>query len=400
MLRPMSGASLPVVVTCARGTEKALKFELKAAGMEGLKSLPGAVAAQAGPDAIAAANVFSRIGGRVLVTLEVVQAASEDELYEALLDFRFEDHLARGATFAVQTNLKDAPATHSLHISRRVKDAVVDRFRRLGRERPDTDPKRPDVRFGLHWENTTATLSLDTTGTSLHKRGYRPPGGEAPMKETLAAAILAMGHADVRRPFLDPCCGTGTLAIEQAWRSLRRAPGLKRRFPMDRWARDVFDLRPGLARARERAHDELRQKLEAPVRLSDWHPDAVALARSAVEAAGLSAHLEVEQVDARRASLEGERLVVCTNLPFGERLGKSKTLQLDGFYRTLGERLGELPGARILLFTTHPYAERLLNLGRPLRWPLYSGPLKAMLRRWDLEGEAAPEDPGDDDLAS
>lgn len=360
-----------------------MRFEMSAAGATSLSALAGAVVGRGGSDVVAALNVTSRCASRVLVELARLEAPTEEALLDGLRGLPFETWIPRGATFAAEAHLREAAVTHSLHAARRVKDGVMDRLRDRKRERPVVDPKRPTYRFVLHWEYDRATLALDTTGAPLHRRGYRAEGGEAPMRETLAAAILALGYADTRRPFRDPCCGTGTLAIEQALRSLKRAPGARRRFAIDHWPDDRLALRAPLDAARARARDEERPKLEAPIALSDWHPDAVRAAEQSVASAGLGGLLVVERKDARRADYE-DGMVVCSNLPFGERLGKAR-LQLEGFYRTLGARLGQIPDARILLFTATQDAERLLGLGQPIRrWSLYSGQMKAMLRRWDL----------------
>jgi 23S rRNA G2445 N2-methylase RlmL len=373
----------PLIATCARGTERAVRNELKRLGVTQLQSGPGSVTGMAGPDAFARANVTSRCASRILCGLIDVDAPTEDALVEQLQTFAFEDLIGPRDTFAVMATLRGAPVTHSLHAARRVKDAVVDRMRAAGRGRPDVDTRRPTLRFFLFWEGERASLSLDTSGEPLHKRGYRVAQGEAPMRETLAAAILGMGHADVRAPFHDPCCGSGTLGIEHVWRCLDRAPGLTRRFAIDHWRDDRLSLKGPLKQAREEAHDALREKPKAPIVLTDWHPDALAACEACVEAAGVAEHVTIARVDARKATYDDGTTVV-SNLPFGERLGKQHK-QLDGFYRTLGERLGALGGSRLLLFTSHDNAEYLLNLGQPSkRWSLYSGPLKAMLRRWDV----------------
>lgn len=385
-----------LVATCARGTERALKFELKSLGATELKSGPGSVTGKATPDQIADANVGSRVASRVLLGLANFEAPTEDDLVSGLADLPFEEWVPKGATFAVAAHLRSAAVTHTLHAARRVKDAVVDRFRAQGLGRPNVDTKRPQIRLVLFWERNQVALSLDTSGDSLGRRGYRAAGGEAPMRETLAAAILALGHADVARPFCDPCCGTGTLGVEQAFRSLRRAPGLGRRFAVDHWPDDRLGFRAPFRLAQEKAREALRDQLEAPIRLTDWHPEAVALCEESLENAGLRHLITVERVDARKAAID-EDAVFCANLPFGERLGQ-KRLQLTGFYRTLGERLASLPGRRVLLFTGLEGAEDLLNLGPPKkRWSLYSGPLPAALRRWDIpwaepppEGEKSP----------
>ena len=378
---------------CARGTEMCVEKELEALAAADIKRGPGVVRCTGGWDIVARANVLSRCASKVLLELALFEGvATEADLVAALATVPFEERLDEKGTFAIEAHLIDCAWTNAHYAAQRTKDAVLDRLRDQGRGRPSVDRVRPSLRFVLHWYQTTVTLSLDTTGEPLHQRGYRRGvEGEAPMKETLAASILAIGHADVTRPFLDPCCGTGTLAIEQALRALQRAPGRDRRFGFERWSKRAPELDGALARARTEAKDLEKQELPAPIRLSDWHRDAVAAATTCIAAAGLSEHLVCERVDAREAvGSAGEHALVVSNLPFGERLGgeQKKRLQLEGFYRTLGERLRALSDARVLLFSGHPRARELLALAAAARtkrdWPLRSGALPARLYRWDL----------------
>ena len=384
---------LTLHLPCARGTERCVEKELEALGAADIKRSPGVVRCTGGFDLVARANVSSRTASKVLVELARFEdIATEDDLIAALAGVPFEERLDEKGTFAIEAHLVSCAWTNAHYAAQRTKDAVLDRLRAQGKGRPSVDRARPSLRFVLHWARTTVTLSLDSTGEPLHQRGYRRGvEGQAPMKETLAASILAIGHADPARPFLDPCCGTGTLAIEQALRALQRAPGRDRRFGFERWSKRPAELDRALALARTEARDLERHELPAPIRLSDWHRDAVEAATTCIAQAGLQAHLTCERVDARDAvSSLGPHAVVVSNLPFGERLGgdAKKRLQLEGFYRTLGERLRGLADARVLLFSSHPRARELLALDAAARtqrdWPLYSGALPARLFRWDL----------------
>lgn len=378
---------------CARGTERCVEKELEAVGATDIKRNPGVVRCHGDFEVLARANVQSRSASKVLVELARIEGiATEADLVGALADVPFEERLDEKGTFAIEAHLVDCAWTNAHYAAQRTKDAVLDRLRAQGKGRPSVDRARPSLRFVLHWHKTTVTLSLDSTGEPLHLRGYRRGvEGTAPMKETLAASLLAIGHADVTRPFLDPCCGTGTLAIEQALRALQRAPGRDRHFGFERWSKRPPELDRALARARTEARDLEKTELPAPIRLSDWHRDAVDAATTCIANAGLEKYLSCERVDARDAvgSL-GPHSVVVSNLPFGERLGgdAKKRLQLEGFYRTFGERLRTLADARVLLFSAHPRARELLSLdgtARTMRdWPLYSGALPARLFRWDL----------------
>ncbi len=385
----MDETTVELICTCARGTTTALAHELRALGAVDIVEDTAAVTCRGPLSLVPRANIFLRTASRVLVVVQRLRGvATPDDLVDGLGRVPFEERLDGKGTFCVDAHLDGVPWTNSLYAAQRIKDVVVDRLRALGRGRPNVDTQRPHVRFVLAWRRDEAVLSVDTSGDALHKRGYRQGvEGRAPLRETLAAAILALGHADVRRPFLDPCCGTGTLAIEQAWRSLNRAPGRDRRFGFERWSRRPPALDRATALARTEARDGERATLQAPVHASDWHPEAIDAVTRCVQQAGLVDHVVVERIDARRAAMPGERPVITANLPFGERLAPQR-LQLEGFYRTLGDRVAALDGARALFFSAAPDARWWLDLdrrsvGRPRRWALSAGELPASLLRWD-----------------
>lgn len=375
---------------CARGTELCVQKEIEVLGATGVKAGRGVVRAEGPIDLIARANVFSRCASRVLLEIARFSGiASEEALSDALSRVPFEEKLDDKGTFAVEAHLREAALTHSHYAALKVKDAIVDRFRALRRARPDVDTQRPSLRYVLFWDRSEVILSLDTSGEPLHQRGYRRGvEGKAPMKETLAASLLAIAHADTSRPFLDPVCGTGTLVVEQVWRMLGRAPGRDRHFGFERWRDRPRELDRALAVARTEARDHEKSSLATPVHASDWHRDAIDAATQSFAQAGITHLVKLERVDARKAEMPGERPVVCGNLPFGERLGENK-MQLDGFYRTLGDRLRACAGARVILFTAHERARDLLDIEREAhtsrRWELRSGDLFADLLRYDIK---------------
>lgn len=386
---------MELICTCARGMSLAVVHELKALGAVDIVDEGAAVIAHGEIDLIPRANVFLRTASRVLLVIDRWSGiATPEDLVEALSHVPFEERIDGKGTFCVDAHLKDTPWTHSLYASQRVKDVVLDRLRSLGLGRPNIDTLRPSVRFVLSWRGQDVTLAVDTSGDALHKRGYRAGvEGRAPMKETLAAALLAIGHADVERPFIDPCCGTGTLVIEQAWRALRRAPGRDRHFGFERWKDRPPALDRALALARTEAKDLERLILPAPIHASDWHNEAIEHVTHCVMQAGLDKHIVINRVDARAAPMPGEHPVIVANLPFGERLANDRDggnrLQLEGFYRTLGDRFASIDGARLLLFSAHEHARWWLHLderaaGKSRRWRFAAGDLDATLYRYDM----------------
>ena len=373
-----------LVATCARGCERALKFELKDLGVPRSRAAKGAVVFEAPPHALADVNVFSRIASRVLWVLAEFRADEADVLTGELAAVPFERFLDEDTTFAIDAHVRGVAWSNSLYAAQRVKDVILDRLRARRVGRPDVDLRQPDVRFMFHWDSGAVTFAVDTTGTALHHRGYRPrSAGVAPMRENLAAAMLAIGHADVRRPFWDPVCGTGTLGIEQGLRSLRRFPGAKRKFAFERWRFTPQELRDALTLAKERALDEEKPAPEAPIRISDFDEQQLERARYGLDRMGLARHVDIRRLNARTLRVSDERPVVVGNLPFGERMGRDDEQALKALYEGIGRSLESVPDLRALFFSSHPKTDTWIGLGPHKTWSLYSGALASVLFRWD-----------------
>jgi putative N6-adenine-specific DNA methylase len=254
----------------------------------------------------------------------------------------------------------------------------VDALReRLG-ARPDVDPKDPDVRIVVHLSRGQAELSLDLSGEPLHRRGWRTRVGDAPLKETLAASILALGRVPADAPFLDPMCGSGTLAVEHALAARRIAPGLRRAFGFQRWPRYRGEWQSAWDRMKEEARGQALPRAPATIRASDRDEEALESARWNARQAGVEADVEFARADARSVEPQGDGGTICANPPYGERLG-GQSLQLAGFYRGLGEAFRRFHGWRLLLLSGNPLLERSLGIRPEWTHRLWNGPLEVNL---------------------
>jgi 23S rRNA (guanine2445-N2)-methyltransferase / 23S rRNA (guanine2069-N7)-methyltransferase len=272
------------------------------------------------------ACLWSRLASRVLLPLARFEAADGDALYAAARAFAWEDHLRLDTSFAVDCTVRRAHIGHSHYAALRVKDAIVDRFREQQAARPDVDTRSPDIRVHLHLRGSEGRLALDLSGDSLHRRGYRTDTGPAPVRETLAAAVLAMAGWPECGPgaqFLDPLCGSGTLLIEAAMMAGDIAPGLAReRFGFLAWGghdRTIW------ARLLDEAHARRARGLVgcAPLRGSDRDAAAVEAARRNAARAGLTDHVHVEVRDLASylaCAAPAARGLLATNPPYGTRL--------------------------------------------------------------------------------
>jgi putative N6-adenine-specific DNA methylase len=281
--------------------------------------------------------------------------------------------------------VKDTPGlTHSGFAALKVKDAVVDSLRDAFGARPNVDTKSPDVGIVVHMAAGRGALFLDLAGEALHRRGYRVAMVEAPLKETLGAAVLALGGTHLDKPFVDPMGGSGTLAIEQALAARGIAPGLRRRFGFERWPTLPADAHAawGRMRAEAEAIAVERSNLQLPpIVCADIEPDAVSAARQNASAAGVDDAITFERADAARLERRWPAGTVATNPPYGERLVPEK---LDELYRDVGRAFERLAGWRVIVLSGNPAFLRAMR-GKPaVMHRLWNGPLEVRLLRYDV----------------
>jgi 23S rRNA G2445 N2-methylase RlmL len=393
--------------TCAKGTEGALRKELAAAGLKRLKGDRGGVRFDGPLEAGMKACLHARSAMRVLLEVASFPAPDRDALYEGSRAVAWGDHLTPKQTFAVEANVASATLTHSGFAALVVKDAIVDVLRATAGARPDVNAKDPDLLVVLHLAHDRATLSLDLAGHPLHRRGYRVAMTPAPLKETLAAAVLALGAVPVDLPFVDPMAGSGTLAIEQALRARAIAPGLNRAFGFQRWPGYRGGPQSAWDRLRAEARAAVLPRAPAPIVARDLTARVVAALRANVAAAGVAADVVVEQGDARDLSPAWPVGTLCTNPPYGERLGGGERRdvrpgrhgrrpappertedprvaekKLAGFYRGFSEALARHPGWSAVLLSGNDALRRALPWRPEVDHRLWNGPLEVHLLRY------------------
>ncbi|HET6603411.1 MAG TPA: bifunctional 23S rRNA (guanine(2069)-N(7))-methyltransferase RlmK/23S rRNA (guanine(2445)-N(2))-methyltransferase RlmL [Xanthomonadaceae bacterium] len=366
--------------SCARGLEYLLADELVALGAGRATAAVAGVNVDGDIACAYRAVLWSRLASRVQWPLADFECPDADALYRAVAAIDWPQHLAADGTLAVDAHVSSQTLRHGGFAAQRVKDAVVDTLRTAEGVRPSVDTDDPDLRLHLLVRRGRGVLSVDLGGGSLHRRGWRRAQGAAPLKETLACAVLARGDwpalYQAGGALLDPMCGSGTLPIEAALIAADVAPGLLRHgdAPPTRWR--GFDA-PLWSRLCEDARSRDR-RAELPPRFHgfDNDPDAIAAATTNAAAAGLGHALRFEHaaIDRLRAPAPGRGLVVC-NPPYDERLAAVPAL-----YRALGDalrtavpawRAAILCGSEALAFATGLRANR--------RYALYNGPLPVVL---------------------
>jgi putative N6-adenine-specific DNA methylase len=368
--------------TCARGIEPVLAAELHDLGAADVAPGRGGVAFAGDKALLYRANLWLRTAIRVLRPILEAVATTPDELYAAVRSLDWARYLTPEHTLAVDCNVRDSHLTHSKYAALRTKDAICDQFvERFGR-RPSVDVDEPMVGLNLHIYRDQAVLSLESSGESLHKRGYRPVLTRAPLNEALAAALILSTGWKGDTAFADPLCGSGTLPIEATWIAINRPPGLtRRRFGFQGWM--DFDVALW-TRLRDEARRGVRNHLAAPIVGSDERRDAMEFSRNNARAAGVG-HLTIferKELHNFRPPSGPPGTLLC-NPPYGERLGEEN--ELRGLYRELGEVFHQhCRGWTAFVFTGNAALAREIGLTPAEQVPLFNGKIPCRLLRFDL----------------
>ena len=369
--------------TCAPGLEPLLHAEARALGLARTESQVGGVRFEGSLEDGWRANLWMRTAIRVLWRIDRFPARDEEQLYETMREIDWRRFLGADGTLAVTAQTRDSNLDHSLFIAQKSKDAIVDRFRERGGTRPSVDKDDPDLAVHVHIWRDRATVSIDLSGDSLHKRGWRQYQGRAPLAETLAAACIELSGWDRRSPLVDPFCGSGTLLIEAALLAGNVAPGIFR----DEFA---FERLPGHDAARwSTLLDEAREAIDFPKKLVligyDRDPRVVEGARRNLESAGLDDSIEIREGEATRQEFRrGWNAWIVTNPPYGERLGEDDNL--EDMYTRFGRNLKRYcSGFHLSLLSGNSTLATRLGL-RPLsRKALKNGALECELLSYRID---------------
>ena len=324
------------------------------------------------------ANFALRTAVRVLKPIKHFTVTSADEVYNAVKDIKWEEYIGEGKTFTVDSVVYSDTFSNSRFVTYKVKDAIVDYFREKTGKRPSISIADPDIRLNIHISGTEGTLSLDSSGESLHRRGYRQETVEAPLNEVLAAGMIMMTGWKGETDFIDPMCGSGTLPIEAALIARNIAPGVFRKeYAFEKWAdfdADLFD---------EIYNDDSHEReFTNHVYGYDIDMKAINLATVNVKAAGLSNDITISQQDFKDFKGHENKAVIVTNPPYGERIS---TPNLMDTYRMIGERLKHAfkeGDAWILSYKEECFQQ--IGLKPSVKIPLYNGSLECEFRKYTL----------------
>ena len=359
-------------VPCLLGLEGPIADELRRLDLKDVAAENGRVNFRGGAEAVARANINLRIGERVLLELGRFRALSFDELFEGTRALPWESIIPRDGAFPVKGYSLNSKLFSVSDCQKIIKKAIVERLKSVyGIEWFPETGACYQVQFAIMKDEVS--LSLDTSGDGLHKRGYRPAHNAAPLKETMAAAMVTLSRYRGRDDFCDPFCGSGTIPIEAALIAKNRAPGLYRDFRAMDWpviGRAVFECEREAARAKE-YHGDYR------IVGSDIDPQAVAMAEENARRAGVLDCVRFEVADAAAFDRKTERGVIVTNPPYGERI--MEKAEAERLYRAFGAAWAKTENWQLYLLSSHTEFERCFGRTADKKRKLYNGMIKCDL---------------------
>lgn len=387
----MNEMKYALYVTAPQGLELLLAEELTGLGVEEARSGRTGVACMASFKTAMAVCLWSRLANRVLLIIGHHPAESPEALYDAVQQVDWSHYFSAEHTFAVDFTSRRSQVHHTLFGAQKSKDAIVDQFMAHGGKRPSVDLDKPDIRINVHIERDVAQISVDLSGESLHRRGYRQASGPAPLKENLAAAILL--RAGWREMYarggtlIDPMCGSGTLVIEAAMMAADIAPGLERDhfgfFTLHAFDQEVWQSLLEDARKRREAG------LKSAPRLRGFDQDrrVVGLALANAERAGVQNIVSFETADITVLENSLPHGLVVVNPPYGERMGEVN--ELRDVYKALGGQLkAYFSGWKVGVFTGNPELAFQLGVRAVKQYPLFNGALPCKLFNFLIEPES------------
>jgi putative N6-adenine-specific DNA methylase len=375
----MNDNRIGMIAKTFEGLEEVLAKELSDLGAEDIDLLKRGIAFKGDKKLLYKANYTCRTALRILVPIARFTAVDEKMLYDGVRGIPWEKHLDFRGKFAIDSVISYSPFSHSGFVSLKAKDAIVDRFRDKYGKRPDVDNTDPDLRINVHMFKEQCTVSIDSSGSSLHLRGYRKVQTEAPMNEVLAAGLLLLSGWDRKTPFVDPMCGSGTLLIEAALLAGNVPSGYYRPlFAFERWKdfdRKLWDIV-------KRECEESIIEPAGPIRGFDRDEQAVDASLSNIEEAGVEDFVQVEKADFKTSPPPYPVGFMLTNPPYGERI---KVDDIKLFYKELGDVLKQnYAGYTAWLLGSDMEALKFIGLRPSRRIKVMNGPLECKLVKFDL----------------
>lgn len=367
--------------TVARGLESLAAQELETLGAKAVQPAFCGVSFEGDRTLLYRVNLWARLPFRVLVKLHEFPCYDAVDLYRGIQQINWEPYLTPEHTLAVDATGKSRQLNHTHFTALKVKDAIVDQQQAALGERSNVDTEQPDVRINVHIEEDHCTVSLDSSGSSLHRRGYRPAVGLAPLKESLAAALIEMTGWQPDIPFLDPLCGSGTLPLEASMKALNIAPGLFRdQFGFETWPNIDVELWDDLL---QEAENSQKEDLDAVIVGCDRNPEVIRQARANALNCGVGHLVKFTQTELADVEAPADHGILLCNPPYGERLGADE--DLGAFYKLLGNVLKQkFRGWTAFVLSGNKELASTIGLKSSQRFPVNNGSIPCQLMKYEL----------------
>lgn len=367
--------------TVARGLEELAAQELTELGAQDVAQGFCGVSFQGDRELLYRVNLWARLPFRVLIKLGEFPSLDANELIESIQQIEWAKYLNPDLTMAVTVTGKNEQLNHSHFTAVQVKRAITNQQTKEFGSRSNVDIDEPDVRINVHIDKDICTVSLDSSGNSLHRRGYRSAVGDAPLKESLAAALMKMSGWTPDLAFVDPLCGSGTLPLEAAMQALNIAPGIFRdQFGFERWL--DFD-RALFEQLLKDAETGEKKDLELTIIGSDRSFEVIQQAKSNAQKSGVERYIQFAQLELAEVEAPSDSGILLCNPPYGERLGRDE--DLGAFYKLLGDILkNRFKGWTAYVLSGNKELAKSIGLRSAQRFPVYNGTLACQLMKYEM----------------
>ncbi len=370
---------MKLIAKTLAGLEELLAKELRQAGASAIQSHKRAVSFEGDQKLLYITNLHLRTALRILMPVHSFNCKTEQALYRGVQEILWWDYLNIKQTIAVDSVVNSPYFNHSHYVALKTKDAIVDQFRKKYGKRPSVNVEHPDIRIHIHINGDRAMVALDSSGDSLHKRGYRLEQTLAPLNEVLAAGMVLLTGWKGEKPFLDPMCGSGTLLTEAAMIAGSVPPGLFRRhfgfmhwhdYDKQLWSRLIDNAQ------------KIRTVPNHPITGIDLNPSAVQKARKNLQRTGLESAVSINQYDFFSYQPEASGGIIVTNPPYDERIFQQ---DIEQFYKKIGDTFkNQYQGYEAWILSANISAIKSIGLKTSKRVQLYNGPLPCKFHKFDL----------------
>jgi putative N6-adenine-specific DNA methylase len=371
---------MKILVKTFHGLEDVLAKELQDLGAKNIEKLNRAVQCEGDQTILYRANYELRTALRVLVHLHSFTAFNEKQLYQKVYAYNWIKHLKLNQTFAIDSVVNSDQFRHSKFVALKTKDAIVDQFRSKFNKRPSIDIDYADIRFNVFCNKTDFSLYLDSSGDSLHKRGYRLSGHQAPLNEVLAAGMILLSEWDKEKAFLDLMCGTGTILMEACMLATKTPPGLKRNaYSFQQWP----DYNKSLFHEIVEEAKAKISKTSAPIIGGDSSRKALEICEESIQKFNYQDLIQVKKQPFQSFKNEFDEGLLIMNPPYGERLGQTE--QINTLYALIGDHLKrDFSGFEAWIISSNFQAFKHVGLRPSKKIVLFNGPLECKFQKYTM----------------